>query len=442
MNNPAGKNSGFNGAGNRERDILSKPEFLVSPLIIASVIASLVSVAASGIFLGLGLIAWFADCVAKRRVVARFPAFKWYFLLFFLLTAVSALFSAEPLLDLRHLKSLIKFIIPFLLVTYMTRGQSKNALLWIFGVAGVSMLWGLMQYGLSDGVDLLQRIDGFMSHWMTFSGQLMMVLIASAAYGIHHLKSGESKRRLQGLGWMLFSAVMAGTVVLTYTRSAWGGVLGGLVVLAVLNLKLKWTALLAAVMLLSAFMMPVSVHERLASGFDLEDTTTRGRLDIWRSGILVALEHPLTGAGYSSVAEESFRHRKETDLPAWAYQHSHNNLIQTAATSGIPALIAWIAMWLKMFWDFFRIRHFNRGDKFVAIQASAGISILTAFHLMGLLEFNFGDSEVLTLLLFFISVPYAVQKSHAPGEGHGWGERQCREPDEAAGGEREMIQTG
>ena len=389
----------------------------MSPLIIASVIASLVSVAASGIFLGLGLIAWFADCAAKRRVVARFPAFKWYFLLFFLLTAVSASFSEEPLRDLRILKSLIKFIILFLLVTYMTRGQIKNALLWIFGVAGVSMLWGLMQYGLSDGVDLLQRIDGFMSHWMTFSGQLMMVLIASAAYGIHHLKSGESKRKLQGLGWMLFSALMAGTVVLTYTRSAWGGVLGGLVVLAVLNLKLKWIAMLAAVILLSAVMMPASVHERLVSGFDLEDTTTRGRLDIWRSGILVALEHPLTGAGYSSIAEESLRHRKETDLPAWAYQHSHNNLIQIAATSGIPALLAWIAMWLKLFWDFFRIRHFNRGDEFVAIQASAGISILIAFHLMGMMEFNFGDSEVLTPCSFSYRSPMPHKRAMLPGKG-------------------------
>jgi (heptosyl)LPS beta-1,4-glucosyltransferase len=166
--------------------------------------------------------------------------------------------------------------------------------------------------------------------------------------------------------------------------------------------------------ILIALMMPDPIQQRLLSGFDPSDTTTRGRLDIWRSGIFVVLDNPLTGVGYSSVAVESLKYRRESDLPEWAYQHSHNNLIQVAATSGIPAVIAWIALWLKIIWDFFRIRHRCGKDEFVSVQAAAGISILVAFHLMGMLEYNFGDSEVLTLLLFFISVPYVLSRTSAP----------------------------
>ena len=171
-------------------------------------------------------------------------------------------------------------------------------------------------------------------------------------------------------------------------------------------------------------MMPAPVHERLSSGFDLRDTTTRGRLDIWRSGISVALENPVTGVGFSSVAGESLKYRRERDLPEWAYQHSHNNVIQVAATSGIPAVMVWIAMWLKIILDFFRIQRQVREDEFSAVQATAGISILVAFHLMGLLEFNFGDSEVLTLLLFFISVPYVLSGSFLPQPSTGSGNMQ------------------
>ena len=313
----------------------------------------------------------------------------------------------------RHLvlKIFIKFIIPFLLVTYMSRAHVKKTLLWIFGISGISMAWGFLQFWMSDGVNLLHRIDGFMSHWMTFSGQLMMVLISGAAYGGYFLKSRKGIGKLASLPWFLFSFLMAGILVLTYTRSAWGGMLGGIAVLAALNLRARWVMTLGAAVVLISLMMPEPVQERLLSGFDPRDTTTRGRLDIWRSGIFVVLDNPVTGVGYSSVSGESLKYRRESDLPEWAYQHSHNNLIQVAATSGIPAVIAWIALWLKIIWDFFRIRHRSKGDLFLSVQAAAGISILAAFHLMGMLEYNFGDSEVLTLLLFFISVPYVLSGS-------------------------------
>ena len=404
--------------------LLENPGRLAAPLIIASVISSLVSVAASGIFMGLGIVAWISDCVLNRKFILSSPPFKWYLFLFVLLTAVSAAFSEEPLRDIWHLRGCIKFIIPFLLLTYMTKPQVKTALFWIFGISGISMVWGFLQFLLSEGVNLLDRIDGFMSHWMTYSGQLMMVSIACTAYGIYFLKSRKGGRKIGSIAWFLFSSLMAGILVLTYTRSAWGGILGGLAVLTALNLKARWVLALGAAVIFIFMMMPAPVHERLSSGFDLRDTTTRGRLDIWRSGISVALENPVTGVGFSSVAGESLKYRRERDLPEWAYQHSHNNVIQVAATSGIPAAMVWIAMWLKIILDFFRIQRQGREDEFSAVQATAGISILVAFHLMGLLEFNFGDSEVLTLLLFFISVPYVLSGSFLPQPSTGSGNMQ------------------
>ena len=195
---------------------------LVAPLIAASVAGSLVSVAASGVLLGLGILAWISDCLLKRKLILSAPPFTWFLLVFLLFTVLSAVFSAEPLRDLRHLKVFIKFLIPFLLLTYMTGLQVKKALFWIFGISGASMAWGFLQFWMSDGVNLLHRIDGFMSHWMTYSGQLMMVLVAVTAYGIYVLKSRKGVGKLEGLPWLLFASLMAGILVLTYTRSAWG----------------------------------------------------------------------------------------------------------------------------------------------------------------------------------------------------------------------------
>ncbi len=412
-----GRNSLKRGSCNLIIRILMNPGYLVAPLVGASIVASLVSVAASGMLLGLGFIAWIADCVVNKRIIISSPPFKWYLLAFLLFTVLSALFSQEPLSDIARLKSYLKFIIPFLLMAYMTVPQIKKSLLWIFLVSGASMFCGFAQFFFGDGVDLLHRIDGFMSHWMTYSGQIMMVFVASIACGIFLLKSKKTGQRLSSLPWFALSVLLAANLVLTYTRSAWLGALGGLITVTVLTLRTRWLLVLGAAVVLIFVMMPSTVHQRLLSGFDLNDTTTRGRLDIWRSGITVALKNPVVGVGFSSAPRESLKYRKEKDLAEWAYQHSHNNLIQVAATSGIPALLAWIALWLKIIFDHFRILLRNRPNKDPAVLAAAAISILAAFHLMGLMEFNFGDSEVMTLLLFFITIPYIASKRPDAADG-------------------------
>jgi len=45
----------------------------------------------------------------------------------------------------------------------------------------------------------------------------------------------------------------------------------------------------------------------------------------------------------------------------------------------------------------------------------SGVAVLAAFLLAGLFEYNFGDSEILILLLFFITIPYVVHDEQENG---------------------------
>ena len=38
------------------------------------------------------------------------------------------------------------------------------------------------------------------------------------------------------------------------------------------------------------------------------------------------------------------------------------------------------------------------------------LCVAVAFHLMGLLEYNAGDSEVATLMIFFVTAAYAARR--------------------------------
>jgi len=100
--------------------------------------------------------------------------------------------------------------------------------------------------------------------------------------------------------------------------------------------------------------------------------------------------------------------------------HMHNNFLQIAAERGIPGLVLWLWFMLNLGWEAFRVfvstsgkANNDSGDpraasSFVAAAAIGGwIALLAA----GMFEYNFGDSEILTLFLFMMSAPFALKKS-------------------------------
>jgi hypothetical protein len=59
------------------------------------------------------------------------------------------------------------------------------------------------------------------------------------------------------------------------------------------------------------------------------------------------------------------------------------------------------------------------------MAATAALGCWAALVVSGLFEYNFGDSEVLALFLFFMAAPYAFQgRAIAGTPGQTWPERQ------------------
>ncbi len=380
----------------------------ISLLLVGGVVASLASVFISSLLLVLGVTAWMWDCFQQRRFILRMPPFKFFMFAFLFLVLVSILFSSDRFASALYLKKLLKYFLVFLLYTYLTRGQIEKGLKWIFLVAGASAFWGICQYFWFGEVDLLHRIDGFMSHWMTFSGQLMICAVALASYMVflwrtRSLESWRNRVLLLCFPLILFA------LLLTMTRSAWIGVAGGLFFL-VASIKFRWVAAGVLVALLVLVFLPASFKVRLYSGFDLRDTTTRGRIEIFQTGFRLIAANPLTGVGPRMVAKEAGNYRQEQEFPEWAYQHFHNNFLQIAAESGIPALLVWLGLWLWIAYDLLGHLRLRGADLFASSLALMALCVAVAFHLMGLLEYNAGDSEVATLMIFFVTAAYAARR--------------------------------
>jgi len=293
----------------------------------------------------------------------------------------------------------------FFLVPIFARGRER--IRWIyhasFAVGAVSAMVGVIQFILNPKRDLLNRIKGFMSIWMTFSGSLMLVLVALVAYALVY----GWKKHL----WVLpLGAVIFAAIFLSQTRNALLGVCLATAVLLVLLKRPLALLAMVATLLAVYFASPPDIQNRLRASWNPADDNTKNRIELIGTGLRLIKDHPWVGVG-QRVNIESLRYRGTSAFPDWMYIHMHNNFLQIAAERGIPGLLLWIWLMGQMGWQAFRLLRRSEGRGETGFAAAAAIGGWVALLAAGMFEYNFGDSEVLVVFLFMMSAPYATEEA-------------------------------
>jgi putative inorganic carbon (hco3(-)) transporter len=336
---------------------------------------------------------------------------------FFAWTMVSALAAGDNPLN-RH--TLGKFYLLLLLVLSpaMVRGAGRT--IWIyqatFTVAAIAALGGLLQFIADPKRDLMNRITGFQSTWMNYSGQLMLVLVALSAYAFCY---GMVRR-----WWVLsLGLLIVAALVLSYTRNAWIGAAVGIGVAALLLRHLRFIAGMIAMLVLFYLVAPQSIKHRIQSGLNPGDPNTANRIEVWKTSIRLIRAHPWVGVGPESVWGEALHYRGTNEYPDWLYQHMLNNFLQIAAERGLPGLLLWLWFMGRLAWDAFSVHSRSRSgailgsvDAKEALMAStAAIGAWAALMVAGLFEYNFGISVVMIPFLFITGAPYAFLDRQTAG---------------------------
>jgi putative inorganic carbon (HCO3(-)) transporter len=388
-------------------------------LICGSLVSILFSIAASQILLGLSLAA-----LLLSSEPLRLPPIKLPLGLFLAGTVISWLASGHIHDGTPQIRKF--FVFTVLLVVYSTFRKISEiralALIWA-AVATLSAVRSLFQFAqkYQDSAELHrnfyefyigQRITGFMSHWMTFGGEEMIILLFLLA-----LLFFSIERRWKAAGWFC-AAVLAISLVLGFTRSIF--LLGFPVgLLYLLWFWHKWMVAAVPVLAVIAFLVaPVPLKERVTSimqphgqaDSNLHRSITR------RTGIEMIRAHPLLGLGPEVMKDsKTFDQYVPADIPrplpeGW-YGHLHNIYIQYAAERGIPTMLAMLWLIGKVLWDFastLRAKFAKTEARFVLHGA---IAVILAILAEGLLEYNLGDSEVLTLFLAMIAFGYVAKEA-------------------------------
>jgi O-antigen ligase len=428
------------------------------------VLTLLLSVAASEAFLAAAAIAYLIHLLllrsapdgAELRRAIRFPPLKLPLLLFCLATVNSLLWAEHPAVGWVALRKLVLFLILLLSVNLVSTTRHLGALLrGLFLVAALAGLAATAQFVIQyrsvrhlhpDRVYFymtLTRIHGFTGHWMNFGGQQMLVfsallafllmsrdVIPSAARNLALLRGGsqagdQSKiprcarndtvhdGKAKELYWLLL-AVVATSLVLTFTRSVWlGCVVATLYVVARCKPRTLWA--IPVLLVVTYLAAPSLIRRRVSLAFHpREDPALAIRLEMWGAGLRMVREHPWVGVGPGNIPLVYTQYLPPSTTPMIGYHdHLHDNFLQLAAERGLPCLIAWLWFMLALGWQILRIRRRLSSQRWVA---DAAFAAWLAFFAEGFFEFNFGTSPVLMVFLFVMSTPFIAKQLESPAQ--------------------------
>ena len=362
----------------------------------------------SNAFLILSLVAlpWLGR--GATRILDRSNRHLWVPLaLYTLFLGVSIVLSVEPhasRLEIREVFTLST--LPLAFAYAADRHRVRRILDGLVLVGAATAVWGLAQ--LSNGYGTLEhRIQGPFSHYMTFSGILLMadlILISQLVC------RAESRTVWRWAALLALNAALIGTL----TRSAWVALLVSLVVLACVHAPRSIVALIPAVAL-ALLLAPSPVQHRFASIFDLRDVTNYDRLCMVDAGLRMVRERPLFGLGPDTVRIRYPIYRQPT-APRRTVTHLHNSFLQMAAERGLLALGAYL--WLMAGAVALAFRSYRRETSNGGADADLHLAVclsLLAFNVAGVFEANWRDTELQRVALFLLSVPYLLRREPESG---------------------------
>jgi len=349
--------------------------------------------------IGWGMMAW------RDKVVPKVPAFFIPLLFLAAATAVSAALSAEPLYSLARLKQFLLFLIVPATLRIATGTRASRVIDVVIALGSAAAIYGVIQYVASTSAEelLRHRPHGSLSHYMTYSGVLMLVICATVARLLFREKE-----------WLWPAVAIPALFVAlgaTLSRNVWIGTAVAITALLAMRRRVLLIAL-PLVIIVAAAIAPGSVRERAASIFDRQQASNRDRVAMLKAGVAMIKDHPLFGVGMNMVPKVYLQYRTDDAVDSAdatgpeTRSHLHNVPMQIAAERGLIALAMWLWFVVVAARDLWR--RLKQGT--APAVAAAGFAALIAMLVAGMFEHNFGDSEFLILLLVLLSLPFAAEE--------------------------------
>ncbi|WFB35389.1 O-antigen ligase family protein [Kiritimatiellota bacterium B12222] len=219
--------------------------------------------------------------------------------------------------------------------------------------------------------------------------------------------------RLHKAWWLCLPLLLAG-LLLHQKRGVW---LASVITIGLWTLwSRKWKTLSFMVLMVGCSLFIPQVRIRLGELKQVVQPTHGGRMVLWTQVAPRLLPEYPWGMGYNGSKYEDF----EAVLPDGVHmeaglRHLHNNLLQIRLELGWLGS-GWWCLWMGLVF----YKAFRPGPPEIAVLRGAVAFAFLGLFLNGLVEYNFGDSEILKIYLVIfglIDVAGGMVKSNSAAEG-------------------------
>ena len=326
---------------------------------------------------------------------------------FVLVLFISCLFSFA------RTQSLIVWCMYFIFITFYfaiintieTRTQLYG-LLRLFVISGTLVaLYGVMQYAFGWTTtnawideemfeDDTMRVFSTLANPNVLGEYLLLVLPVSAVFFLKDKAKSLSKWVYLAMTGLIFLCL-----ILTQSRGCWLGFMLT-VAIFVTFYEGRWWALIPLLMCIIPFIIPQTIVDRLASVGNMDDSSTSYRVYIWMGAIGILRHYIAGGIGMGEAAFNEV-------YPFFSYNaitapHSHNTFLQLLVESGIPALVAFLAVvviYLRNTRLIYREQDKKSVDSAMSLALAAGVC---GFLFQSLFDYTFYNYRVMAV---FFMVP-------------------------------------
>ena len=336
----------------------------------------------------------------ERRLV--YSAVNKYVWLYMLVYTLAILTSVTPRGSLMVGLITVCFVgfYQVLVSSITTKRQVRMLLGALAGAGALVSLYGIYQF-LAPGGDAGAWLDtemfAFTRVYSTLAnpnvlGKYFLLSIPLAFAGAFF-----SRTKLGRLFFLGAGGLMCITLVLTYSRGAYLGVLfAAAIFLALWDRRFIVPGFLAMAVLF--LLLPGDILNRIASIGDMAEASTRFRAFLWMGTLSMLQDYWLSGVGPGEAAW--WMVYPAYALPAIWAPHSHNLFLQIMVDAGLPGLAVFLAALYQYFKaTFAALRRKVQGAQKALVIAS--IASIVGFLVQSMTDYTFYNFRI---ILFFWGV--------------------------------------
>ncbi len=201
-------------------------------------------------------------------------------------------------------------------------------------------------------------------------------------------------------------------LLFSFSRGGYIGFLAGLVFLGTFKERKLLIVVLALVIGYGA-LLPTAVRERIAMTYDEDsgsvDSSSEGRLDLWRDAAQLFLENPVIGTGFDTYA---YLHR------VGGFQDTHNIYLKVLVETGLIGLALFLALLVGIYRLGFRLFR-SAQDPFLASVGLGFAAMVVVTFMTNLFGDRWTYLQVSGYLWTWLACVVRGQKIVAEGYGQG-----------------------